>query len=351
MYIILLPFIIVAVLWFSYSLYKAFGRRRGPKGVWCSEREPSGMCPPSRWFFRGYCLVFLGGSCALLCALDCYKRTCHCRTVNRVSSKKTVAVCHDEKPQQESAKLGGSERTNHAKTMAIEKHINPGKRYMNNRRSRHIKKAENGLWPIPTNLIDELAEADVSYFQSIMQPAQTGTCGSRCVANALSIGDAQEKGALDAMTAYGLAANYNYLHKRNNLSNRAVAQLADSMGLEHLHVIGFYERDCITDKPKKNPFTCTGSTDHGFAINLYDEATIQQTIMQTIRNSVSITAHFVCSLKPITAYDTGHWILITIIKQKNKKPKMIYMDSCNVPLAQEPQSQAYMSYLYWQSIA
>ena len=74
-------------------------------------------------------------------------------------------------------------------------------------------------------------------------------------------------------------------------------------------------------------------------------------MMQTIRNSSNITAHFVCALKPITAYDTGHWVLISIIKQKDTKPKMIYMDSCNVPLEQEPQSQAYLSYLYWQCIA
>lgn len=207
---IAVTFLLVAVLLFFYLLNKTLVYQKDHKderGLGGRGTE-SDMRSSARWFFRGYCLIFLGVSSALLIALDCYNRSCHCGVVNNASTKKRVVVCPVYKSQQRSTKLSGADRTNHAKTMALEKHFNPGRRYMNNVRSKHVNKAENGLWPIPKNLIAELAEAEISYFQSIMQPEGTGTCGSRCVANALSICDAQEKDALDAKTAYAISKNY-----------------------------------------------------------------------------------------------------------------------------------------------
>jgi len=300
---------------------------------------------PSVGFFRRQRLYLLGIS--LLAVSGCLRQgeDAPGSGVQKATTPKVV------KKVQESA-YDYKEHTSRAKKMAIEGHIKPAGRRMYGLRSKHENPSKNGLWPLPQDIAKELNQVDLYYVESVMQPEDSGTCGSRCIANALGISDVLAKGDVSAQAIYQQSRTYDYLHKRDNMSNSAVAKMASSMHFDPVHTLGYYEYDCLNpNQLKKNPFTCTGSTKYGFSVNLYEEEEIQQKIISTMRNSSDSIVHFICALQPITQYDSGHWVLVSIIKRNEKKPVMIYMDSCNVPLEQEPQSQAYLSYLYWQCIA
>jgi hypothetical protein len=317
---------------------RKFGSKTSEKGF--GDRLPTGG------FFRRYWLYLFGFSC-LLCAAGCLRQPDDAPS----AGVQKCAVPQLVQQNQECA-YDYKEHTSRAKKMAIEGHIKPAGRRMYGLRSKHEKASKNGLWPLPQNIAKELNQVDLYYVESVMQPEDSGTCGSRCIANALGISDTLEQGDISARAIYEQSLTYDYLHKRNNMSNSVVAKMAASMHLDHVHTLGYYEYDCFnSNQLKKNPFTCTGSTKYGFSVNLYEEETIQQKIIRTIRNIPDTIVHFICALQPITNYDSGHWVLISIIKRHDQKPAMIYMDSCNIPLEQEPQSQAYLSYLYWQCIA
>jgi len=315
-----------------------FGSEESKKGL--ADKLPIGD------FLRCYWLYMLGISC-ILCAARCLRQACD---THSVGVRKCVVSQVVQQTQEHAYDY--KEHTSHAKKMAIEGHIKPAGSRMYGVRSKHEQASKNGLWPLPQNISKELNKADLYYVESVMQPEDSGTCGSRCIANALSISDVLEQGDISARAIYKQSFTYDYLHKRNNMSNSAVTKMAASMHLEDVHTLGYYEYDCLNPHQlKKNPFTCTGSTKYGFSVNLYEEEAIQQKIICMIRNSSDCIVHFICALQPITSYDSGHWVLVSIVKRHGKRPVMIYMDSCNIPLEQEPQSQAYLSYLYWQCIA
>jgi hypothetical protein len=249
--------------------------------------------------------------------------------------------------------LNHTERTSYAKNMAIDRYIKPaGQRMVYGKRTRHAHASADGLWPVPEGIVQELNKAEVYYVESVMQPKDSNTCGSRCIANALAISEMFGKKAFSARAIYERSRVYDYLHKRNNMSSSTVAKMAKSMGLDHVHVLEYCDYDILREhQPKQNPFTCISSTEYGFCVNLYEEEAIQKKIVRTIRHASDIIVHFICALQPVAGSNVGHWVSVSVIKGHNQKPMMIYMDSCNIPLEQEPQSQAYLSYLYWQCIA
>lgn len=247
--------------------------------------------------------------------------------------------------------LTKQERTERAKHNAISRHVGPGSRADQGRRTRHSSKSKRGHWPVPEHVTKDLCQADVFYFESIQQP-ENNTCGSRSLANGLAISDAIALGVLNPKTVKRQAACYEWMHTTDNLTNVDIVKYAKKLGLENVYVIDYLNKDLVKKNRKKsNPFTIISSTDHKETVCGANEMRINQCVIEKIRSRSSITAHFICFLDSVVKGAIAHAVLVSLIKRPGKKPTIIYMDSCNTPLRQEWQSAAYMSYLYWQCIA
>lgn len=250
-----------------------------------------------------------------------------------------------------SPKLTAQQRTVRAKDMALKRHVGPGSRADTGYRTAHLKKSKNGCWPVPEKLKKELADINLYYYESIQQP-HDNTCGSRSLANALAIRDALESKSLDPKIVKQKAGRYNWMHTSDNLTNVDIIEKAQRQNLENFYIVDYLTQDLVKRNRKKaNPFTIISSSDHDEMVCGDNEVRINQEVIEKIRSNDTITAHFTCFLEPTDEDNIAHAVLVSLIKQKGKRPSMIYMDSCNVPLQQEWQAAAYMSYLYWQCIA
>lgn len=273
-------------------------------------------------------------------------------TIKKDKKRKRFNLKLDKAKQCPLQLLTAQERTEHAKNMAITRHVGPGSRADKGYRTRHSGKSNDGCWPVPGELSKELSEIDLCYYESIQQPQSENTCGSRSLANALAISDAVENDRLNPQVVKKCAASYNWMHANDNLTNVDIIEKAQEHELENVYVIDYLTKDlCKRNRKKANPFTIISSTDHDEMVCGANEGRINDEIIKKIRSNQNITAHFICFLEPIADDAIAHAVLVSLIKQKGKKPSLIYMDSCNTPLKQEWQAAAYMSYIYWQCIA
>jgi hypothetical protein len=180
---------------------------------------------------------------------------------------------------------------------------------------------------------------------------EPGTCGSRSVANALSLRDIIANGmSIDSKTIQTMAKKYEVLHTQNGMTSKDQINLAKRFDLHNTYAIAIFPMDPLDNrKSNKYPFTVIESTELPI-VDLYHESEILENIVRSIRSQKNIVANFLCHLDGSSAR-RGHAVVVSIVKREGKTTGMVYMDSNNLPVADRSQVAAYISYLYWQCVA
>ena len=183
---------------------------------------------------------------------------------------------------------------------------------------------------------------------TVIKQREPGTCGSRSVANAAALCDLVRHGmSLNSANIQKMAQKYEHIHTKNGLSTKDEIELARSLDLHNTYAIALCQIDPIGKKEiNRYPFTVIESTELEM-VNLYRESEILEDIVRAIRMEKTIVANFLCHIDG----DTGHGVVVSIVKQEGQPTRMIYMDSNNMPIADHSQAAAYICYLYWQFVA
>ena len=184
----------------------------------------------------------------------------------------------------------------------------------------------------------------------VIKQEETGTCGSRSVANALALQDLIKKEMpLTSQNIQMMAQKYEKLHVQQGMTSREQINLARKFNVPHMYVMAILPMDPLDmSKANKYPFTVIESVDRN-VVNLYHETEVLEAIVQNIRSQKNIIAHFLCHLEGKTSRQ-GHAVVLSIIKNAGQA-QIVYMDSNNLPIAEHSQAAAYITYLYWQCIA
>ncbi len=212
--------------------------------------------------------------------------------------------------------------------------------------------SHEGFQAIPESLA-RLPRVQILYYPSPNLPARAwGCCGTRAIGNALGISDAVASNSLNPRTVFNNAARHNDLNSHSAVNSDEAVDLALTLNLPELHCLGIVER--YADRVKPNPFSIFASTRYshpqlGHSVNVYTEDRYHAELMQRIRNSDNIVAHFWTSVDRDRPSD--HCVLISIVKRAGHIPKIIYMDSLNVPILDQSKDAAFIHYLYLQCIA
>jgi hypothetical protein len=179
--------------------------------------------------------------------------------------------------------------------------------------------------PLPGTL-QNLPGVDIHQIKVTQQgPDQ---CGSRSVANALAIQDlVNGHQLLTSANIRSTAAEYNRILLSHVVEDDTVRNMAQANHLFNAHIMS------RAPKHMHGPFI-------PFIVQSVDtyEGSLDDVVFE-LRTEQTITAHFICNTG-------GHWVVISIIKQKGVVPAILYMDSCNSQLEDDSIAAEYIRYLY-----
>lgn len=188
---------------------------------------------------------------------------------------------------------------------------------------------------------------DLKQLQVIRQ-YEPGSCGSRCIANALAIQQAvQTDKAINSQNIRMLSQKHEHLHKGcHSMKSTQQMKLGHDYGLKNCYCIGL-DNQIMCKSALPSQFIIFDSTDYG-TTNLYQESELHESIIHNFRTNNNCTAHFICHLG---TKQGGHGVLVSLVKKAGQPTKMFYMDSNNIPLLDNNQATAYIKYLFWSLVA
>jgi len=181
--------------------------------------------------------------------------------------------------------------------------------------------------PLPKTL-SNLQKVSIKHF---IANTQSGTqCGSRAIVNALAIQEIMEQQGIESVNQENVQA---IAHSLKNIITDAelyhdeVIDLAREKGVKNLHIVCF-------NNELKSPYIYGSTRENNKSLKEQIEEIYKSTGM----------THFVyCSG---TADLSGHYTLITLIKNANSTPALIYMDSCNHLLGENCIPTVIIQWLY-----
>lgn len=229
-----------------------------------------------------------------------------------------------------------------------------------------------GLIGIPESL-SNLNNVHIRYFGTRQVKGQKNGCGMYALINSAAINEAMQSNSLTALTVLNNAEKHvaDFDSEASESNPALLISLAKKLNLDNVYVLRLHNDKvsvlCDTKHYRqiKSPFLenffgtkssgeikkslFLSRLSHILTTECIDGDTALAEAVYNIRAKDNTIAHFICvtdAIKP-----NNHAILVTIIKQKESTPIIVFMDCNNIAIEDQSKSAAFVHFLYQACLA